>query len=388
MDFGFIDIYSISFWFIAFGVLIVIAYILKLWKDISLIKTIYIGVALVISSALFVAFNFLYSEVFTFPFIISSLDKFDANFALAFLGTITGVVALFGGFLAILRTDETKRTNDITIKMNKIADDTNKITIRQNEIANRQANTAEQESITARLNRAIENLDKNNAKGEPAISMRLGMIYDLERIAQYSIRDHIQIMDMLCFYIRNNSPRTTRSTKQGDPLREDIQTALTVIGRHGVWTDGQKSLAKEAEQRYRMDLQSCDLRGAIFSRASLRGARFFDSNINHATFDHADLSNTWFEDTILDGTWFGNAKMDRAWAWECDFSKCRALTQEQLDVVYCGTAVKIPDGLTRPNHWPTDELPFPEFQEAYWKWEMAQPDSYLKPQDTKAPTNR
>ncbi len=368
--------------------------VLALWAKRPPLKPLYIVLATFIGFVILYLFVILCLEIYSIEWqTIATDDSKTRNYAIAFIGLVSGFGALFGVYLAIQRTDESKRTNEIAIRKNEIADDTNKITIRQNEIADIESKTARsqaditgQQSITERLNRAIENLDKNDTKGEPAISMRLGMIYDLERIAQYSIRDHIQIMDMLCFYIRNNSPRTTKSTKKDDPLREDIQTALTIIGRRGAWTDGEKSLAKEAENRYRIDLQSCDLRGALLSRANLRGTRFLGSNMNHATFDNADLSNTWFEDAILNGAWFGNAKMDRAWAWECDFSKCRELTQKQLDVMYCGTAVKIPNGLTRPKHWPTDELPFPEFQEAYWKWEMVQADSYLHPLNTKAPT--
>ncbi len=368
--------------------------VLALWAKRPPLKPLYIVLATFIGFVILYLFVIICLKIYFIGWeTIATDDSKTRNYAIAFIGLVSGFGALFGVYLAIQRTDESKRTNEIAIRKNEIADNTNKITIKKNKIADRESKTAHrqadiaaQQSITERLNRAIENLDKDDAKGEPAISMRLGMIYDLERIAQYSIRDHIQIMDMLCFYIRNNSPRTTKSTKKGNPLREDIQTALTIIGRRGVWADGQKSLAKEAEQRYRMDLQDCDLRGAILSRANLRGARFLGSNMNHATFDSADLSNTWFEDTILDGAWFGRAKMDRAWAWEGDFSKCRELTQKQLDVMYCGTGVKIPDGLTRPKHWPTDELPLDELQEAYWKWEMVQANSYLHPLNTKAPT--
>ncbi len=344
----------------------------QLWTQASLLKTLYISFAVVIGFALLVLFVNLYSVIISLewggkPRADETLAPINVqNLALAFIGTVSGLGALFGVYLAIRRTEESKRQSDAS---------------------EREATTAEQGLITDQLNKATEGLGKSNQKDKPVIAVRLGAIYALERIAQDSIRDHVPVMEILCAYVRNNSPRTSKTTKKGNPLREDIQTALTIIGRRGVWTGGQKSLAKEAENRYRIDLQECDLRGAILSRANLRGARFLGSNMNHATFDNADLSNTWFEDAILNGAWFGNAKMNRAWAWEGDFSKCRELTQKQLDVMYCGIDVKIPGGLTRPNHWPTGKLPFDKFQDGYFEWETAQPDSYLKPQDTKAPTN-
>ena len=94
--------------------------------------------------------------------------------------------------------------------------------------------------------------------------MRIGAIYALERIAQDSDRDHVQIMEILCAYIRQNAPAPTEDdwpelemndseddgtaggglggaakafrqaqeeAKAKLKPREDIQTALTVIGR-------------------------------------------------------------------------------------------------------------------------------------------------------------
>ncbi|MEL6170381.1 MAG: hypothetical protein AAFR35_16995, partial [Pseudomonadota bacterium] len=88
----------------------------------------------------------------------------------------------------------------------------------------------------------------------PNIEVRLGGIYALERISQDSARDHIQIMEILCAYIRHNA--LASAAKGGEPdlpedgiptvewsealgkwvrdleaPRADVQAALTVIGR-------------------------------------------------------------------------------------------------------------------------------------------------------------
>ncbi len=355
---------------IALSVALLVIGIRQEWAKITILKATYIIIASVVGFALFILFIVLYSQILSLQCNISEtadLSTMDEtkvrNLAIGFLGTITAFAALFGVYLAIRRTEESKRQSDS---------------------AESQARTAQQGLITDDINKATERLAKNKKGGEPEIEVRLGALYALERIAEYNERDHIQILEMLCSYIRTNSPCKSRSTKQ-KPLREDIQKAITIIGRRGGWTSAKKSLEKEIEQRYRMDLQDCDLRDATLNRTNLRGAKFLNSNLSYASFDNANIKNTWFDNAVMNGTWFEFAKMDRAWAWECDFSKCRKLTQKQLNVMYCGIGVKIPEGLTRPNHWPTDDLSFDDFNKGYLKWEMRQSDSYLKPQNTKAP---
>ena len=44
----------------------------------------------------------------------------------------------------------------------------------------------------------------------PNLEVRIGAIYALERIAQDSDRDHVQIMEILCAYIRQNAPAPHR----------------------------------------------------------------------------------------------------------------------------------------------------------------------------------
>lgn len=105
-------------------------------------------------------------------------------------------------------------------------------------VAQKQVDVAEQGQITDRINKAVEGLgaEKNakrqrkNSKGEllyeekednsgldfkrpimeevtePNLEVRIGAIYALERISQDSLRDHIQIMEILCAYVRQNFP--------------------------------------------------------------------------------------------------------------------------------------------------------------------------------------
>ncbi len=376
---------------------------LTLWNKVNFLKKAYIIIAGVVGVALIFLFARLYLEVFWIEW--DNIGKEDGkirNLAIAFVGTITGIGALFGVFLAILRSEENKRQNDV---------------------AQQQADIAEQGMVTDRLNKATENLGKSES-GEPVIEVRLGSLYALERIAQDSIRDHAQIMEILCAYIRNNSPRTDKVDKP-EPIREDIQTALTIIGRHESWTRGKKQIQNEQKQKFRIDLRNCDLHGIILenanlisanlSQTNLSGATFFNSNLNSVNLKNADMnrmsfmavklnnanlkdaslisadlfvvelnnaniSNANMRDITANGAKFNNANLydaslsgayilhsefkgadfrgvetEEIFINGCDFLDCKYLTQEQLDVMCCGYDLKMPSGLEQPEHWPTDE---------------------------------
>ena len=279
--------------------------VLQIWKAVPFLKIIYGVVALIIGSALSASFGALYWQVFSFPFDIENIKKIDSNFALAFLGTITGIVALFGGYLAIRRTEANER----------------------------EATTAEQGLITDRINKATEGLGKSNQENGPVIEVRLGALYALERIAQDSLRDHIQIMEIICAYIRTNSPlsketdeqenlnkdiktdtakKTNKATKidasiendededdEAKKLREDIQAALTIIGRRENWSDSKKRLEAEKERGYQIDLSYCDLRYARIYRANLSRTNIEGANLSHAQIMYTDLSHVRANKTTM-----------------------------------------------------------------------------------------
>ena len=403
----------------------------KKWAKVTLLKVIYVFVALVIGFALFFLFIPLYSQILL---IQCELPKADGtpkigdtdirNLAIAFLGTISGLGALFAVYIAILRSETTER----------------------------QTHTAEQGLITERINKATKGLGENNEKDNPVVEVRLGALYALERIAQDSIRDHIQIIEILCAYIRTNSPLKSKQSK-AKKLREDIQAALTIIGRRGNWQDGKKNLKKEKEQGYRIDLRSCDLRGAqlnkanmadaLLGRTNLSGAHLYKANLSDAWLDNADMSNTMLEKAILDkaqlddanlsrsdiknatlknaslyganlsdarlisadltgarlinadmsdtflysanlseasinranlnNAWLENANLkdtdtDSAYAYTGDFSKCKHLTKKQLNNMFCGRDFIIPDKFERPAFWATKRQSYNEFEKAYRGW--------------------
>ena len=263
------------------------------WEDASLLKKTYIIVAGVIGFALLILFFVLYSQIFLIPFGFSTIKEIGANFALAFLGTVTGGVALFSGFLAILRSETDERQSDS---------------------AESQAKTAEQVLINDRINKATENSFKNNENGEPVIAARINALYDLEDNAKDNIGYHIKIMEMLVLYIRTNAPMVNEKNEPKEP-REDTRTALAIIGRRKTWSNSEERIKEEKKQGYRIDLRNRHLLGAQFTSANFKEAIFNGANLsrtqiskvnlNSASFDKADMS-----DARIDGTDMEEASFD------------------------------------------------------------------------------
>ena len=144
--------------------------------------------------------------------------------------------------------------------------------------AERTIEVARDGQITERFTRAIDQL------GSHKVSIRLGGIYALERIARDSAEDHWPVMQVLMDCV----PRRLSLDKQpvGDPSERsvpaDVQAILTVLGRLNT---------KHAEPGRRLNLRKADLRGV-----DLR-----DVNFREAILIEADLCEVLLDDTNLQG---------------------------------------------------------------------------------------
>ena len=160
---------------------------------------------------------------------------------------------------------------------------------------NERTTTAEEEGlITDRINAAVASLgaEKTIKKGKdeqtvPNIEVRIGAILALERMAKKNADVHIQIMEILTAYIRENAP-VTEGEHDRKP-RQDIQLAFTVIGRRP-----EKRIALERTQKFRLDLNNCDLThsdgsGLNFAKADFIGTRFVRSQLKNANMENANL---------------------------------------------------------------------------------------------------
>ncbi len=216
-------------------------------------------------------------------------------------------------------------------------------------VAQVQANTAEQGLITERINKAVEGLGSVKTvkrqrtrmsgklayeKGEdgnpnfskpiyeevtaPNLEVRIGGLFALERISQDSPRDYLQILEIICAYIRENSPshslEPTPELEKRPDVRTDIQTAIKILARRS-----EEQISFEWKNQFRLDLRNCNLsgvdfeagnfsatmfhrsrlEGAVFSDCKLEGTQFFSAVLNYADFDRAQLIGTRFDNAIF-----------------------------------------------------------------------------------------
>ncbi len=229
-------------------------------------------------------------------------------------------------------------------------------------INERNARNAEENLTTDLINKAVEGLGaektekkRGSEETRPNIEVRIGAIYQLERIAHnqahsgtdQGARDHIRIMEILCAYIRQNAParsavdlnmadwpdypenptaedleerarwRKARRAELKSKIsqlcanhkpRTDIQTALSVIGRRDASQIAieRRAIRPGQEKGYRLDLrgtclQAADLAHLDLDLADLSEARLEGAILYEARLEGADLYEAWLERAELSG---------------------------------------------------------------------------------------
>lgn len=204
-----------------------------------------------------------------------------------------------------------------------------------------------QGQITDRFSKAVEQL------GSDQITIRMGGIFALERIARDSPEDHWSVMEVLTAFIREKSPANPReeeetfgiveltdaasifinavmnmrykgtkpsgdtaTTSSGEARKEeelpelpkDIQAALTVIGNRG-------NLDLEEKNEDYIDLCNSDLRNSYLYSAKLQGA-FLTGTL----LQGADLTGARLQGADLTGAQLQGANMRMAQLQGADMS--------------------------------------------------------------------
>lgn len=230
---------------------------------------------------------------------------------LSLVGLMTALAGLIGAPLAIHRLytveRQTKATEEglVTDRINKAVEGLG----------------AEKTIKRQRINEAGKRVYEKGQDGNPDFSkpvteevtvpnleVRIGAIYALERISQDSLRDHIQIMEILCAYVRENSPESRLDTVENldtRPIpREDIQIAITVLGRRT-----RQQLASERRKKFRLDLRRTNLSGINFSNLNFNAAIFFQCRLEASIFRNTQLEGTRFHGSVLNYAEFFGAKL-------------------------------------------------------------------------------
>ena len=154
---------------------------------------------------------------------------------------------------------------------------------------------ADRNSVTDTFTKAIDQLG-SSTQDKPNIEVRLGGIYALEKLSQSNDDYYPAIIDILCSYVRQNSPYPNPNPPhEPGKLDVDVQTAMTVIGRRSV---------REGETQLNLgftNLKQANLVGASLWRACLKDANLAGANLKGADLTGANLTGAWLSGAKLQG---------------------------------------------------------------------------------------
>lgn len=186
------------------------------------------------------------------------------------------------------------------------------------------------------------------------MELRFGALYALERIAQDSERDHIPIMEIICAYIRENTKADGYAENNTDKLREDIQTAISILARRSPQRCEYERDASGGKHAYALGLRDCLLMRISTTKARFAYARLDGANLTEAQLYKANLTEADFA-----------ASFCQHLAAKSDFSKCVNLSQEQVDQMFGDATTVLPNGLAVPAHGSKEELKYGTFLNAW-----------------------
>ncbi|MGB9939334.1 pentapeptide repeat-containing protein [Methanosarcina sp.] len=189
-------------------------------------------------------------------------------------------------------------------------------------IAEENLKVSQEGQITERFTRAVDQLGAIDHLGNPAIEIRLGGIYALERIANESEKDYWPIMEILTAYIRKNTSAGIVENKKVTHIATDIQTngnimdefsepkelsldiqaILSVIGkRRYSFNNGEDSCLNlgmthlEWADLNSSHLENADLGGAFLKYADLGGVHLEWANLPYSHLEFADIHHAHLE---------------------------------------------------------------------------------------------
>ena len=169
---------------------------------------------------------------------------------------------------------------------------------RQAETALEQADTAHRSLLNERYQQGAEML------GNAVLSVRIGGIYALERLAKESPYEyHVQIMKLLCAFARHptededyQNKLAERNADLSTPYsqREDVRAAMEFIGSRD-----ETRVEIETSQGFRLDLIGADLSHAQIGDANLSGSMLRYANLSNAEISSVNLSRAHLQGAVM-----------------------------------------------------------------------------------------
>jgi uncharacterized protein YjbI with pentapeptide repeats len=174
-----------------------------------------------------------------------------------------------------------------------------------------QAELIREGQVTDRYVEAIKLLGAEN------VTQRLGGVFALERIMWDSEKDHAMVVQVLSGFIRQHASAPLAGVVelsarfQRGPLGEDVQAALTVLGRRPARKEGfdidLRSVHLVNAHLIRVNFAGFDLRGA-----DLSGSYLLEANLAGAELEEAQLSNAYLVGAQLKSALLSRAQLDEA----------------------------------------------------------------------------
>jgi uncharacterized protein YjbI with pentapeptide repeats len=261
----------------------------------------------------------LFSSIFLLSFVISlavefwpSIWQWSTMYHEILRNIALSTIAILGGPFVVWRTYLFQK--DIALKA-------------QN------TNIADRNSFNDIFTKAIEQLGALKGENEPNIEVRIGAIYALEKLSEANTHYQQIIIDILCNYVRANSPNLTKNGKGNPPVKGDVGCAMAVIGRRKQLKE-ETSLVLGAKNLSSIYLENSDFSWAVFNH----------SDLNHSFLEGADLRNCDFKEADLTNAFLGESDLRGAINLTCE----QLTTAENWQQAYrdpelaCGASIPIP----------------------------------------------
>jgi hypothetical protein len=204
--------------------------------------------------------------------------------------------------------------------------------------------------ITDRFNKAVDHL------GQEGLSVRLGGIYALARIAADSAKDSPTITEIFTAYIRE----ATSASKLETPAT-DVKSMMVLLGTSGWAKENVKDLSRCILRG--LDLRDADLRNTILSDADLtdanlqgtrldgnvllgtvlRGAYLRKCSLRAANLTAADLTGATLRDANLQSAKILGATLKDATLFGTNFQDATGAVRQQFDVAVYDESTRLPD---------------------------------------------
>lgn len=121
-------------------------------------------------------------------------------------------------------------------------------------------------------------------------------------------------------------------------------------------------------------LNAAQLKQAVLNRARFHGAELNGAELNKAVLHRAMLIGTELNGAKLDGADFGAAQTECAAIKSTDLSDTDRLSETQITSMFGDESTTLPAKMSRPKHWPEDDLDYSEF---YMRWQVAKKEAGL-----------